>query len=163
MIDSIVVNNVDGTHTCEINTYTYPLHDFDPQVTPRINISRKRSQQNGVWPTKSYRDTLQVHCEGDIFGSSSANYFANRQALLLALFGTPGSAADDLSNNHRKMGWLDVLFTGATEHWLLDYTISAFSAPLIGDSPSRSAFMVTFEGWQPWFIGATTSTAYQYA
>jgi hypothetical protein len=160
MITAASIHNVDGTHNCDINTDIIPLHDFDVTPVLRTNTGRQKSQQPGRWPTWSTRDGYEIHMEGDIFGTSSADYFANRQTLIVALFGVPG-ATPVLTD--RKFGTFHVTFDGSTEEWLADFTITAWSAPLNGDSPSRSAFAVTLETWDPWFVGASTSTKYFYS
>lgn len=160
MINAASITNVDGSHSCNINTDTIPLHDFDCVPILRTNTSRQKNQQPGRWSTWGTRDAYEIHMEGDIFGTSSADYFSNRQSLVLALFGTPG-ATPVLTD--RKFGTFFITFDGSTEQWKQDFTITAFSAPLNGDSPSRSSFALTLETWDPWFIGVTTSTKYFYS
>jgi|SRR5215831_11161643 len=159
MINSATIHHADGSHTCDINTSTIPLRAFEVEVEQRTDHSRKKSQQHGVWPTLSYRDIMTIHMEGDIFGTSSADYFANRETLVLALFGTPGA----LDTTNRRVGYLQLNFEGATEDWKCDYTIDAFTAPLAALSPSRSEFALTLIAWNPWFIGASSGNKYFYS
>jgi hypothetical protein len=160
MINSITINNVDGTHSYQINTDVAPLHDFDVTVTERVNMSRQKAQANGVWPTLSFRDAMEIHVEGDIFGTSSSDYFTKRASLIAACYGDPNAA---LVLTNRKRGDLDIDFVGSTEHWKCPFTITAFSAPVQGLSPSRTPFLITFSSTQPYFTGVTSGNFYYYA
>jgi len=159
MIDSCTVHNVDGTHTCDINTDPIPLHTFDCTPMQRTNTQRDKTQQHGRWSTLSFRGGMEIHVEGDILANDSSDYFTKRQGLVLALFGTPGAL--DLTN--RKLGYLQIHFTGSTEDWKVDYTISAFTAALDGASPAYTSFAITFETWDAWWTGVTSGNKYFYS
>lgn len=160
MINSAQIVNVDAIHSCYINTDTIPLHDFDPQITERTILNRQKSQDHGLWPTKSLRDQMEIHMEGDIFGNSSADYFDNRMALVAALYGDPNTPPV-LTN--RKYGDLILDMEGSSENWTCEFTITLFSAPLTGLSPSRTPFALTIVSWTPWFVGVTSGDRYYYA
>lgn len=160
MINSVTINNINGSDSYEINTDVAPLHDFDIAVTERTNLSRQKSQDNGLWPTLSFRDQMEIHVEGDIFGSSSSDYFTKRLALIAACFGDP-NVPPVLTD--RKLGDLDIDFVGSTEHWTCPFIISAFSAPLQGLSPSRTPYLITFVSFVPYFVGVTSGDKYYYA
>lgn len=160
MINSMTINNVDGIHSIDINTDLIPLNDFEVTVNERTITNRQKSQAHGLWPTRSLRDGMEIHAEGDIFGESSSDYFTRRIDLITALFGDPNA---DIVPTDRKLGDLIIDFEGSTETWTCSYTISAWSAPLQGLSPSRSSFAVTFETWDPWFIGTVSGDRYYYS
>lgn len=145
--------NKDGVTTFVLNSVTAPLKLFDPTVQQRVNTGRKRSQQHGAYPTQGLRDVLEIHCEGDLFGTDSANYWANRKSLIAALFGDPGTAPN---LTDRKAGVLTVGFSGESEDYSADVEIVMFSAPLAALSPARTEYAVTFVSWNPWMIGVSS-------
>lgn len=160
MLNLVRIDNADGVHSLEINTDEYPLHDFDPTVTNRTNLTRQKSQAHGLWPTNTLRDGMEIHVEGDIFGTSSADYFSKRMALLAALFGDPNTPP---VLTDRYLGDLVIAVEGSTENWTCPFTITLFSAPLQGLSPARTPYAITFASWNPWFTGVDTGQYYYYA
>lgn len=160
MIDSFTLVNVDGTHSYAINTDIVPMHDFDVTVAERTDTARNKSQQHGVNATHSLRGGMEIHAEGDIFGNDSPDYIVNRKAFLAALFGDPNAA---LVLANKKMGTVVIQLNGETETWQTDYTVTAFSAPVQGLSPSRTPFLLTLFSWTPWFVGTSSGTRYYWA
>lgn len=153
MLETCTWHNIDGTTTYDLNSVVAPLTDFDISVIQRIDKTRKKPQQPGLNPTYTYRDQMEIHCEGDLFQDDSASYVTERLALVSALFGSPDAVISD-----RSMGWLEVGFAGQAENWRADCTIEAFSAPVLALYPALTKYLVTFISWAPYFIGVTTPT-----
>jgi hypothetical protein len=160
MINGFTINNIDGVNTYDINTDIVPLHDFDVTVAQRTDTSRDKSQQHGVNATHTLRGGMEIHVEGDIFGNDSTDYITNRKAFLLALFGDPNVP---VVLTDKKLGTVVIDFVGETETWQTDFTITLFSAPVQGLSPSRTPFALTLFSWTPWFVGTTSGDKYYWS
>lgn len=145
---------LDGA-TIELNTDIYPLTEFDPTVAERNVTDRDKMQEHGVWPTFSYRGGLEIHLEGNIFGSDSADYMTNRIALVNGIFGSPDADVTD-----RRMGTFLVQFDGQGERWETDVAISAWSAPLKALYPSTTDWACTFFSFTPYLVGESSGSKY---
>lgn len=151
MINKLDFLSIFTATTIHLNTDPpgYPVNVYDPTIEDRVDTSRNRMEQVGVWPTFPYEGGMSIHIEGDIIGTDSADYNTRRFALCAA-FRSAGIRTD------RKHGTLTVGYDGQTEDWKTDVSVMAFSAPRGGLSPAISHFAVTLFSFTPYFIGVTS-------
>lgn len=138
-----------------MNDTTSPMNDFEPTLNTRTDTTRDKPMTPGKWRTRSQLGNYTIHAEGTLFADTSADYITARKALVLALFGTP-----DRFVTEDYMGTLAVTPEGETEAWEIDCVVTMFSAPIKGNYPALTDYLVTFESFDPWFIGATSGNKY---
>lgn len=159
-----------GGSTYSFNDVTTPMNDFDVQVNQRSDVTRTIPMNQGVYPTRTFRGAMTIHVEGQLFSSvgvddaaTAANYVAARKAMVTALFGNPTDVI-----TFYYLGTMKFTPEGETELWTAQCTISAFSAPNqaaagTDGGPARSAYLITFESFLPYFIGGTTGDFYYWS
>lgn len=156
--ETLTWDNVDGSHSYDLNDVTSPARDFDVTINQRTDTTRTKVQQPGVWGTRSYRGAMTIHVEGDIFHDSPAQYVTLRLGMVLALFGDPDAVV-----THDKLGRLSFTLDGQGESWYADCTISTFSAPMTANMPSLTSYLISFESFLPYFIGTDSGNKYQWS
>src|SRR5690349_13733162 len=111
MILGFTYTNAESHATYDFNTDIAPLTDFDVTPTERVDTSRSKSQQHGVWPTFPYRGGMEIHIEGDLLADDSADYVSKRFALMNVLHDPT-----NITPTVRKNGDLDIELDGLSEH-----------------------------------------------
>lgn len=166
----MLANYVEWVHVSgysfNLNSDTWPLKTFDVQVDQRIDTSRNKMMEHGRWRTRSYRGGMSIHCEGSGFGDMGAtdeltvaNYVTARKQLVLALYGPPDRVVVE-----DYMGSLYVTPYGESEAWVAQYcTIEAFQAPVEALYPALTTYLITFQSFDPWFVGASSGTKYYWS
>lgn len=157
MIESAQITNKDGSTYYQINDDNTPLTDFDVTIARRADTNRNRSQSHGVNPTISLKGGMEIHIEGALFDDDSGLYVARRKNLVLAVEGDP-NIAPDLATRYDLT--LSVTFTGETEAWTAQCIVSEFTSAVQALYPALTQFALTLFSWNPWFVGANTSTKY---
>lgn len=152
--------NAETAATYSLNSDVAPLKDFDVTVNERTNTDRTKAESHGVNPTFSYRGGMTIHCEGDLFKDTSADYVAERKLLVAALFGDPNSVPVP---TQRKLGTLAVGFEGETEDWLADCIVLEFSGPVQALYPAFTNYLVSFFSWNPWFVGSVSGNKHYWS
>lgn len=146
-----------NTDTIELNNFIYPFStELDIELPDERGENRPKMQDHGEWPSSQYHGGMDIHAEGDIFGTDSANFFTNRTALVAILRFKPVAFVP-------IQGIVSIDFIGSTEIWQAEIDKIIFSAPLNASSPSRCAYQITFHSPLPYFIGADTATDYYYS
>ena len=154
MIDSLIFTNL-ASETVELNTDTLPLRRFDVQAAMRRG-SRPKMQTQGVWPSFSYLGEALITCEGDILHNTSEAYITERMEIMRKLLPDPSYV-----QSQRKLGTLELDYTGMTETMITDVTLDAYpSMPMEALSPSVTPYLIVFVSFNPYFIGTTTGTRY---
>lgn len=157
--DGIRFTNLDSDYV-ELGTTIspYSLEGFDPKVDQRVNGNRTKMQRHGLWPSFTYEGGMVIDINGAILADDSDDYNTKRVNLITIIRGDP-----DTLISVRRMGTLRVIFDGQAEDWETHVTLQEFSAPLEGDSPMYSEYMITFLSFNSWFVGVDTGSKYRYA
>ena len=158
MIEKFDFTNAETSVVYHLNDDISGFTDLEVSVNQRVDTSRQRAQQHGIWPTYTYRGEMEIHIEGDFIANDAGDYVTKRFALMTALFGIPGNLP-----THRKSGTLDILLTGMSEDIGCDVTISAFSAPQKGGFPAYTAYLLTLVNPFPYFVGLTSGNKYYWS
>ena len=146
MIDSLILEGVAGG---SVNLYDpgYELTHFDPQYDTR-NDETVRVQQDGIWATFDYLGKLTIHMEGNILGSSGADYWAKRMALASVFVPAP-------QFGNRYVVKLRAQFTGFSEEvFALCQMDGRPDLPITADFPFMGAFQIALKAADPRFYGA---------
>ena len=149
-------------HTISTTDFA-PFTNLDVQVTQRTDFSRTKMEQHGIYPTFTYRGQMELNIEGDLIADDASDYITKRLLLVTTLFGDPNDPTSGDNPTSRKNGTLNVAFTGQSEHWKCDVTISAWSAPQVGGYPGYSKYMLTLVSPTPWFNGVTSGDRYYWS
>lgn len=157
MITKFDYTNAETAAVYHFNDDIAPMTEFDVTVNQRIDSSRTKMEQHGIWPTFTYRGEMEINIEGDILADDTADYVTKRLALTAALFG------DGSVPTVRKSGSLVITLDGMAEDITCDVSISAFSGPISGTNAAFSNYLVTFISPDPWFIGATSGDKYYWS
>lgn len=153
--------NVDGVSTYSLNDVKSPLNTFDVQVANRTETGRNKMEQHGVNSTiASVRGGMEIHVEGSLFAETSSAYATERKALVKALFGDPNTP---VTLTDRTNGTLTIRVDGETEDWEAYCAVTVFQAPMKGNFPALTDYLVTFFSWEPWFTGSSSGDKYYYA
>lgn len=132
-----------------LNSANYPIKDFDPD-TEFSDPSISKMQLAGEWASFGYPGAMRIPIEGDILGSSPSNFWANRQAFLVAL--TPPNA----ELTARRHGTLTIDDDDMAEPaWAYCRVINRM-AKLENLSPERCPYLVTFKAFVPYFTGLSS-------
>lgn len=159
MLTKFDYTNAETAVVYNLNNDIAPFTELDIQVAQRVDTSRNRMEQHGVWPTLPHRGGMEIHVEGDLLADDSGDYVTKRIALVTALFGNASLDAPTV----RKNGSLAIRMSGQTEDFGCDVTITAFSAPQMGSYPAYSKYLVTFFNPVPYFVGLTTSNRFYWS
>lgn len=145
MIQSARFTNINGVYV-DLNTDDIPFSSFTTEVDWRFT-EKPKSQEHGIYPGESYLGKRLFHCEGDLFGSSAADYMQRRVALLEALMPNPQKRA-------KIVGTLDIVFDGISETLSADCTLDGWpELPLEALKPARSSFQINFKSYDPRLYG----------
>ena len=131
------------------NSVNYPIHDFDPD-TEFSDPSLSKMQLAGEWPSFGYPGAMRIPIEGDILGANGADFWANRQAFLVAC--TPPNA----ELTARRHGTLTIADTDMAEPAWGYCRIIHRMAKLESLSPERCPYLVTFKAFVPYFTGLSS-------
>lgn len=151
MITSLVITNNEAV-TYTFNQDFNPISNFDVTVDMRVDKSRTKMQDHGVWPTPTYRDGMSIDVEFELLADDTADYVGKRKTLVAALYGANFTGL--VSEN--QLGTLSLTLDGEAEAWDTAYTIDAFSGPKTWEELAYSHFMITFYSFTPYFTGHTT-------
>lgn len=165
MLTKVEIRPVTGS-AVELNTtdgsgnHLYPLSTFEIETNIDTHDAKKMALP-GQWPTFHYPDAMTVHAQGRILGigssdsTRSADYVTKRLALLDAVL--PPVAV--LTARYHAV--LRVRMDGMTEDADAQVVVVQQSVPLAALYPAQSEFMITWKGFEPYFVGVSTSTKYQ--
>jgi hypothetical protein len=151
---TVVFNTTDGS-----GNHLFPLSVFEI-VTNIDQHDAKKMAAAGQWPTFHYPDAMTIHAEGHILGvgasdaARATSYITQRLALL------DGILPPVTLLTSRKHGVLRVRFDGMSEDADADVVTLQQAVPMAAQFPANSEFMVTWKGFLPYFLGAS-STKYQ--
>lgn len=141
----------------ELNDFIYPFSsELDISLPDERGEKRPKMQDHGEWPTSQYHGGMDIHAEGDIFGSDSSDFFTKRTALVNVIRFVPVVLSP-------IQGIVSIDFVGSTEIWQAEIDNIIFNAPIGPGSPARCAYQITFHSPLPYFIGADTTTRYYYS
>ena len=152
---TVTFNTTDGS-----GNHLLPLHTFEI-ITNIDSRDAKKMAAGGQWPTFHYPDAMTIHAEGQILGvgasdaARSTSYVTQRLALLDGILPPVGLQTS------RKHGVLRVRLDGMTETADADVVTVSQSVPMQALFPANSEFMVTWKGFEPYFVGTSSSTKYQ--
>ena len=62
----------------DLNNGAYPIHLYDTPIASRLE-KRTRSGHDGMWPTFSYLEGMEITIEGAILADDTDDYFTKRK------------------------------------------------------------------------------------
>jgi hypothetical protein len=149
------INTTDGS-----GNHLFPLSQFDIVTAIDQQTNAKKMALPGAWPTYHYPDAMTINAQGRILGigandtARAISYIAQRLAMLDALL-PPLTLLTS-----RKHAVLRVRMDGMTEDADADVVCIQQAVPLAALFPAQSEFMVTWKGFEPYFVGLSTQTKY---
>lgn len=157
MLSKCELRNVDGATNYSldsdpVSTGFSKLKSFEPHVDPRTVTDRVKSQDHGIWRTKTFMGGMSIDIHGSLQADTPTNVMTQRSALTRALMGLP---SDPITV--RRLGAVRIRVLGETEDWEADYTLLAKSIPVTDDS-TIIEYLITLFCWNPYFLGVTTPT-----
>lgn len=151
-VDGFTVGGTGGSLT--LNDFSYPLEDLEITLPDIRQENNPKMQQDGEWAGYQRLSGMDIHIEGNIFGTDSEDYFNKRVALVQILRNAVGADTPFPWN-------VAILFIGSgTGYWQANISKIDFAAPVGGGSPSRSPFTVTFHSPTPYFIDEDNNPQY---
>lgn len=152
---ALELNTVDGS-----GNHLFPLSEFNIETAIDATANPKKMAAPGQWPHFAYPDAMSISANGRILGigandsARAANYFSQRIDLINALL-PPMTLLTS-----RKHAVLRVRFDGMTEDADADVICVQQAVPIAALYPAQSEFLITWKGFEPYFVGVTTSTQY---
>lgn len=146
----VFINNQSASYS--FNVAISPISDFDITPELRIDKSRVKAQDHGVWPTPTYRDGMVIEFQYSLLADSYTDYVTKRLDMVAKLFGANFTGLV----SETTMGTLRIGFTGQSELWNALVTVDAFSGPKTYTEGAYSIFMISFYSFTPYFTGNTT-------
>lgn len=159
MLTKFDYTNAETSVTYNLNNDVAPFTDLDITVEQRVDTSRNKMEQHGVWPTFPYRGGMEIHIEGDLLADDSSDYVTKRLALVAALFGNASQTAPTV----RKNGTVALRLSGQTEDFGCDVTITAFSGPITGSYNAYSKYLLSLFNPNPYFVGLTSGNKFYWS
>lgn len=157
MITKFDYTNAETSAVYHFNDDIAPMTSLDISVTQRLDKSRTKMEEHGIWPTFTFRGEMEINVEGDLLADDTADYVTKRFALTSALFG------DGSVPTFRKNGTLVITLDSLGEDITCDVSIDSFSGPITGGNPAFSHYLITFVSPDPWFVGVTSSDKYYWS
>lgn len=137
-----------------LNSEYYPIDEGFEVEVEFSDVSVKKFQRPGEWPTFGYPGASIIACEGHIFGASKADFWTKRNAFLIAL--TPPNA-EQLKRRH---GVVTIADSDAAEPMFGDCRIVNRVAHLENLSPERCPYLVTFKVFATYLTGVASGRPY---
>jgi len=147
MIEQLIFTNLNND-SIELNTDIYPLHLYTDDIETRLD-KRSKAGQDGMWPTFSYDEGMEIVMEGDILADDSDDYWTKRQALVSVL------RYKSAPREHRS-GVLYVTFDNAPEEMKADVALTSLTIPRNGASPAFSPYRCVLYSFTPYYVGVDT-------
>lgn len=150
------LNTVDGS-----GNHVYPLSEFTIVTNIDQGQDAKKMAAPGQWPRFHYPDALTINATGRILGigvsdtARAQDYVTKRLNLLDAVL----PPVTLLTSRHHAV--LRVRMDGMTEDADTNVVVISQSIPMAALFPANSEFIITWKGFEPYFVGVSTSTKYQ--
>lgn len=137
-----------------LNDFTYPLHNLEVSYPNPRQDERPKMQQDGRWGSFQRLGGMDIHIDGDIFGSSSADYMDKRLTLIYLIRRAPIPADTPIR-------WIvSITLEGVGDTWSAGIDGIDLTAPVGAGSPSRGAFTCTFHSPDAYFLDSMSTKQY---
>lgn len=147
MIEEFFFYNYTLGETCYFNENDVPFRTLVMEVEV-TNEERKKPQDHGYWPTRTYLGKRIFRAEGDLLQQDAVHYIERRQQMVRVLTHQTNEVSD-------VIGLLGIRFSGMSERVQAECTLEGWpELPMEALSPSRGTYMVAWKSFDPVLYGA---------
>ena len=153
MITKIEVWDANKISSVELDTLTYPLQKFSWEY-PMAGDTIPRPFSAGRHNSRKSVGYMTLDCEGEILGSSTSNYWANRKALVTKVL--PARIQTPSVYRH---SYIELTLDDSTIYHA-DLQLASYSIPLAATgAPTISPFMFSWEINEGYWLDALGAAA----